>query len=223
MSTQERSEGAQSIAAQMERDDVARTSPTDLDLANAQKIFDAAVLASAKVEEARVAALIVLERARAAATAAAAAVATDISGSNIARIRAISGTLKDPDLAYRIIDELPDGILLVDTGSVIQLVNKQTEALFGYTRFELEGSPLDLLIPETSKGTHAEHFKNYIANPVKRPMMPVEKHGLKVIGVRKDGSEISLDVSLTPIHSPVDSYVLAVTRIKEGDDYGGRT
>jgi PAS domain-containing protein len=103
--------------------------------------------------------------------------------SNIERIRAISATLKDLDLAYRIFDELPDGILLVDRSGIIRLVNKQSEALFGYTRFELDGSPLSLLIPETLKGLHAEHFHAYLANPVKRPMMPTEKHGLKLVGV----------------------------------------
>src|SRR5208282_3004212 len=97
------------------------------------------------------------------------------NASNIDRIREISETLKDPDLAYRIIDELPDGILLVDQDGVIRLVNKQTEAIFRYTRFELDGSPLALLIPDTLKGAHAEHFKEYLANPVKRPMMPAEK------------------------------------------------
>jgi PAS domain S-box-containing protein len=132
--------------------------------------------------------------------------------SNIERIRAISATLKDLDLAYRIFDELPDGILLVDRSGIIRLVNKQSEALFGYTRFELDGSPLSLLIPETLKGLHTEHFHAYLANPVKRPMMPTEKHGLKLVGVRKDGSEISLDISLTPIQSPEVSFVLAVIR-----------
>ena len=139
------------------------------------------------------------------------------NASNIDRIREISETLKDPDLAYRIIDELPDGILLVDHGGVIRLVNKQTEALFGYTRFELDGSPLSLLIPSSLRGAHAEHFKEYLANPVKRPMMSTGKHGLKLVGVRKDGSEVSLDISLTPIQSPEAAFILAVTRFREGE------
>ena len=75
--------------------------------------------------------------------------ATQVAGrsSHIARLREISEKLLDPDLVFRILDNLPDGILLVDKKGVIQLVNKQTEAMFGYTRFELDGSPLSLLIP----------------------------------------------------------------------------
>ena len=122
----------------------------------------------------------------------------DLPASNIERIRRISNELKDPDLAYRILDELPDGLLLVDKNGLIQLVNKQTEALFGYTRFELDGSPLSLLLPATMKAEHEAHLKEWFSMPRKRPMMNATLHGLKLTGVRKDGTEISLDISLPP-------------------------
>jgi PAS domain S-box-containing protein len=138
----------------------------------------------------------------------------DLPSSNIERIRRISNELKDPDLAYRILDELPDGILLVDRKGLIQLVNKQTEALFGYTRFELDGSPLSLLLPDAMKDEHAAHLKAWFAMPSKRPMMDSIKHNLKLVGMRKDGTEIKLDISLTPLSTPGDKFVLAVTREK---------
>ena len=134
--------------------------------------------------------------------------------SHIDRIRQISENLRDPDLAYRILDELPDGIILVDRAGVIQLVNKQTEALFGYTRFELEGSPLSLLLPVAKRETHEQMLAKYFTNPVKRPMMDTIKHGLTLTGLHKDGTEFALDISLTPLKTPNDVFVVAVTRRK---------
>ncbi len=134
--------------------------------------------------------------------------------SHIDRIRQISENLRDPDLAYRILDELPDGIILVDRAGVIQLVNKQTEALFGYTRFELDGSPLSLLLPVAKRETHEQMLAKYFANPVKRPMMDTIKHGLTLTGLHKDGTEFALDISLTPLKTPNDVFVVAVTRRK---------
>ena len=130
--------------------------------------------------------------------------------SHIERIRQISENLRDPDLAYRILDELPDGIILVDRAGVIQLVNKQTEALFGYTRFELEGSPLSLLLPVAKRETHEQMLAKYFTNPV----MDTIKHGLTLTGLHKDGTEFALDISLTPLKTPNDVFVVAVTRRK---------
>ena len=134
--------------------------------------------------------------------------------SHIERIRQISENLRDPDLAYRILDELPDGIILVDRAGVIQLVNKQTEALFGYTRYELDGSPLRLLLPVAKRETHEQMLAKYFTNPVKRPMMDTIKHGLTLTGLHKDGTEFALDIRLTPLKTPNDVFVVAVTRRK---------
>ncbi len=134
--------------------------------------------------------------------------------SPIERIRQISENLRDPDLAYRILDELPDGIILVDRAGVIQLVNKQTEALFGYARFELDGSPLSLLLPVAKRETHEQMLAKYFTNPVKRPMMDTIKHSLTLTGLHKDGTEFALDISLTPLRTPNDVFVVAVTRRK---------
>ena len=142
--------------------------------------------------------------------------ATQVAGrsSHIAHLREISEKLLDPDLVFRILDNLSDGILLVDKKGVIQLVNKQTEAMFGYTRFELDGSPLSLLIPSVSRDRHAKFMREYFENPTKRPIFDVAKHGLKLVGLHKDGTEITLDISLTPIETPHDIFVVAVTRRK---------
>ena len=178
---------------------------------DATKIATAAKVATEKIEEARAAALTVLEQVRDLAST----LSPNIERiSHIERIRQISENLRDPDLAYRILDELPDGIILVDRAGVIQLVNKQTEALFGYARFELEGSPLSLLLPVAKRETHEQMLAKYFTNPVKRPMMDTIKHGLTLTGLHKDGTEFALDISLTSLKTPNDVFVVAVTRRK---------
>ena len=142
------------------------------------------------------------------------AAATVEPNSRLDHIRKISENLRDPDLAYRVLDELPDGIILVDHDGTIQLVNKQTESLFGYTRFELDGSPLSLLLPVANRDAHAALLKKYFENPVKRPMIDTVKHGLALVGLHKDGTEFALDISLTPVKTPHDVFVVAVTRRK---------
>ena len=137
-----------------------------------------------------------------------------IRESHIERIRQISENLHDPDLAYRILDELQDGIILVDRAGIIQLVNKQMEALFGYMRFELDGSPLSLLLPVAKRETHEQMLAKYFTNPVKRSMMDTIKHGLTLTCLHKDGTEFALDISLTPLKTPNDVFVVAVTRRK---------
>ena len=186
---------------------------------DATKIATAAKVATEKIEEARAAALTVLEQVRDLASTLSPNIERirELSTaplSHIDRIRQISENLRDPDLAYRILDELPDGIILVDRAGIIQLVNKQTEALFGYTRFELEGSPLSLLLPVAKRETHEQMLAKYFTNPVKRPMTDTIKHGLTLTGLHKDGTEFALDISLTPLKTPNDVFVVAVTRRK---------
>ena len=186
---------------------------------DATKIATAVKVATEKIEEAKAAALTVLEQVRDLASTLSPNIERirELSTaplSHIDRIRQISENLRDPDLAYRILDELPDGIILVDRAGVIQLVNKQTEALFGYTRYELDGSPLSLLLPVAKRETHEQMLAKYFTNPVKRPMMDTIKHGLTLTGLHKDGTEFALDISLTPLKTPNDVFVVAVTRRK---------
>jgi PAS domain S-box-containing protein len=86
-------------------------------------------------------------------------------------------------------------MVVVDEQACVELVNFQTERLFGYSRTELIGQPLDLLVPERFRAVHGEHLRRYFKNPNARAM----GSGLGLWGRRKDGTELPIEVSLSPL------------------------
>src|SRR5579859_286664 len=106
------------------------------------------------------------------------------------------------------LDVLPDALVVVDTTGHITLVNRQGEALFGYTREELVGQPLEMLLPERFRAAHQRHREQYATSPRIRPMGA----GLELYGRRKDGSEVPVDISLSPLHFDNVFYGLAAIR-----------
>ncbi len=96
--------------------------------------------------------------------------------------------------AEQLLDHAPDAMVIVGDDVRIRLVNLQTDLVFGYTRDELLGQPLDALIPERFRATHGGHLSRYFADPVSRPM----GSRLELFGRRKDGTELPIEVSLSP-------------------------
>ena len=94
----------------------------------------------------------------------------------------------------QLLDTAPDATVIVGEDGRIQLVNRQTENLFGYKRAELLGQPLDVLIPERFRPGHGHHVQRYFAHPDARPM----GSGLELFGRCKDGTELPIEVSLSP-------------------------
>src|SRR5689334_2633928 len=94
-----------------------------------------------------------------------------------------------------LLDTAPDAIVVVGRDGKIALVNLQTEKIFGYPRAELLGQSLELLIPERFRGTHGGHVVRYFTHPGTRPM----GSGLELFGRRSDGSEMPIEVSLSPV------------------------
>lgn len=101
--------------------------------------------------------------------------------------------LRESDgLFLPLIESAPDGILIVDKHGRIVLVNSQTEKLFGYSRDELLGRPVEILMPERFRKAHVGHRATYYSAPRTRPMGA----GLELTGRRKDGSEFATEISL---------------------------
>ncbi len=102
------------------------------------------------------------------------------------------------DLLYsQLLDTAPDAMVVVGADGRIRFVNLQTERMFGYAREQLVGQHLDLLIPERFRKTHFRHVERFMANPTLRPM----GSGLQLFGRRSDGSELPIEVSLSPLQS----------------------
>ncbi|MEV0937578.1 PAS domain S-box protein [Streptomyces phaeochromogenes] len=90
----------------------------------------------------------------------------------------------------------------------MRLVNAQTEALFGYRREELLGQPVELLIPGRFRAHHVQHRDGYAANRQVRPMGA----GLELHGLRRDGTEFPVEISLSPLETADGLLVSAAVR-----------
>lgn len=100
-------------------------------------------------------------------------------------------------LFRELIEAAPDAILISDVEGTITLVNAQAEQLFGYSREELIGQTIELLVPQRLHETHAAHRAGYIRQPRARLMGA----DLDLMARRKDGSEVPVDISLSPIRT----------------------
>lgn len=122
-------------------------------------------------------------------------------------------SLAGSDVVFRaLIDAAPDGIVIVNQEGRIILINLQTERLFGYARAELLNQPMEILIPERLRGKHRFHRAAFMAGPVLRPMGA----GLELYGLRKDGKEFPVEISLSPIQT--DSGLLVSSAIRDITD-----
>jgi two-component system sensor kinase FixL len=110
------------------------------------------------------------------------------------------------------VEASPNAIVMVNGQGQIVLVNAQTEKLFGYTRGELSGQPVETLVPERFRAVHPAHRKGFFTAPRGRPIGA----GRELFGLRKDGSEFLVEIGLNPIESADGVFVLtAIVDITE--------
>jgi PAS domain S-box-containing protein len=107
-----------------------------------------------------------------------------------------------------LLEAAPDAMVIVDDTGTIRLVNAQTEALFGYQREELLGHPVELLVPGRFRTHHTQHRNGYAHNQQVRPMGA----GLDLYGLRKDGTEFPVEISLSPLETTDGLLVSAAVR-----------
>lgn len=103
-----------------------------------------------------------------------------------------------------IVEALPSGLIVVDSKGQILFCNGEIENQFGYTRQELLGQFIDILIPEKFRTHHPEYMKTFFLNPQKRAM----GEGRDLYGLHRSGREFPLEVGLNPLHTEQGLFVL---------------
>ncbi len=106
------------------------------------------------------------------------------------------------------LEAAPDAIVVVNHEACIVMVNGLTEKIFGYTREELLGQKVEMLVPEQVKTTHVKLRDGYIANPHTRPMGA----GRLLSGRKKDGSELPVEISLSPLETEQGTLIMSIVR-----------
>ncbi|HXX66151.1 MAG TPA: PAS domain S-box protein [Polyangiaceae bacterium] len=116
------------------------------------------------------------------------------------------------DEARQLLDAAPDAMIVVGPDARIAFANARTEELFGYERDEIVGQPLDTIIPERFRASHVNYFARYAEKPSTRPMGA----SVDLYGRRKDGTEIPVEVSLSPVRaSSGPAFCAAIRDISE--------
>lgn len=103
------------------------------------------------------------------------------------------------------VEATPNGLVMINKAGIITLANNQMVKLFGYTRKELTGLSIEMLVPERYRASHPGHRQNFFTAPEVRAM----GHGRDLFGQRKDGSEFQLEIGLSPLQTPEGMFVLA--------------
>jgi protein-histidine pros-kinase len=111
-----------------------------------------------------------------------------------------------------LMESAPDSIVITDEGGRMTMANRQTEKLFGWTRDQLIGQPIEMLMPMRFRTRHLDHRDQYSSHPRTRPM----GIGMELAALRADGTEFPVEISLSPIQ--IDGQKLVSAAIRDASE-----
>jgi formate hydrogenlyase transcriptional activator len=113
--------------------------------------------------------------------------------------------IESESLSRLAIQSLPSGVVILRPDGTILVVNHLLERQFGYTRDELVGQSVELLLPEALQGAHAAHDASFVMTSTARPMSA----GSGLFGRRRDGSRFPIEVGLNPVQTENGTLIIA--------------
>lgn len=131
-----------------------------------------------------------------------------INTGTVAVIRDITDRKRAEQKFRDLLDAAPDATVIVNDNGIIEMINRQVVELFGYSRDELIGKPVEILIPGSLKNLHKEHLRSYVQNPKARSMGA----GRELEAQKKDGTKFSVEISLSPLQTDEGLLVSASVR-----------
>lgn len=120
----------------------------------------------------------------------------------------ITSYVKADEKFKNLLEAAPDAMIIVNEKGIIEIVNSEAENLFEYSREELIGSTIELIMPETFRASHVLHRHAFFEHPVRRPM----GEGRRLTAQKKSGKIFPVEISLSPIDSENGRLVSAAIR-----------
>lgn len=129
-------------------------------------------------------------------------------GNTMARLQAQRAALQEQARFMQLLRAAPDAIVVVRSDGCIEYINDQAEQLFGYRSSELEGRPIEILVPDHWRRAHRRHRRTYIESPRVRAMGPDRA----LHAAHKSGALIPVEISLSPVDTDDGAMVTAIVR-----------
>ena len=121
------------------------------------------------------------------------------------RLKIEQALRKSEERFRQVVEFAPYAMVMIGRSGRIEMVNAQTERLFGYRRDEILGREVELLVPERFRANHPALRTAFFADPISRPMGA----GRDLYGLKKDGSEFPIEIGLNPIETDEGVVVLS--------------
>jgi PAS domain S-box-containing protein len=112
-------------------------------------------------------------------------------------------------ISQQLLQFSPDALIVVDAQGVMLFANATSRSLFGYSREQLVGQPIELLVPERFRFRHGAHVSGFLRNPIAREM------GARIADLfarRADGSEFPAGIRVAPVHDGSQTFIAVAIR-----------